>query len=205
MRFHRVFLLIVLLAVNLSATTSIDFEDQQDGTVITNQYAGLTFTNATVLTAGISLNELEFPPHSGMNVVFDDGGPITIFSDAALSSFGAYYTYSQALTATAFDSLGNIVGSALSAYTNNMACLDGPPCSGDPGSSPNEFIDLIFDSPFTHITIQGDPNGGSFTMDDTTFTAAAQTTPEASTFALSMVFLSLFFVRKIRQGHIQNL
>src|SRR5580700_6502590 len=57
-----------------------------DGTSITTQFPGLTFTNTTVISAGISLNEFEFPPHSGSNVAFDDGGPITIaFTNPVLS------------------------------------------------------------------------------------------------------------------------
>jgi hypothetical protein len=173
---------VYIIPILLAATASlkgdsiiIDFEDLTDSTPVTTQYAGLTFSDTTVITAGISLNEFEFPPHSGTNVAFDDGGPISIFSDTPIESFGAYFTYTEALTLTAFDSLGDTVGTATSAFSNNLACLDGPPCQGDPGSSPNEFIQIALDQTFVHITIQGDPGGTSFTMDDVTY----ETVPES--------------------------
>jgi hypothetical protein len=53
---------------------SVDFEGLADSTSLTNQYAGLLFTNASVVTAGLSLNEIEFPPRSGVNVAIDTGG-----------------------------------------------------------------------------------------------------------------------------------
>ena len=42
------------------ATTIIDFETLSDADPVTNQFTGLTFTNTTAITAGISLNEFEF-------------------------------------------------------------------------------------------------------------------------------------------------
>ena len=51
---------------------TINFERLLNGDVVTSQFPGLVFSNAMVLTAGIDLNEVEFPPHSGENVVFDN-------------------------------------------------------------------------------------------------------------------------------------
>ena len=74
-----ILVLAVVLPVSLCAgIVTLDFEGFPDGTLLTNQYSGLTFTNATVLMAGISLNEFEFPPRSGVNVVSDNGAPILI-------------------------------------------------------------------------------------------------------------------------------
>ena len=61
-----------------AASITLDFEGLPDSTILTTQYPGITFTNAIILTAGISLNEFEFPPHSGMNVVSDIEELITI-------------------------------------------------------------------------------------------------------------------------------
>ena len=71
--------LLSLIVVRAGAAV-IDFEILASLESVTSQFAGLTFSNSTTLTAGISLNEFDFPPHSGDNVVSDDGGPITIFS-----------------------------------------------------------------------------------------------------------------------------
>ena len=80
---------------------TVDFETFPDGTPIpdstsiTTQFPGLIFTNTTVITAGISLNEFEFPPHSGTNVAFDDGGPISIDFASPISSFSTSPSVSQ--------------------------------------------------------------------------------------------------------------
>jgi hypothetical protein len=138
----------------------IDFETFPDGTPIldstpiTTQFPGLTFTNATVITAGISLNEFEFPPHSGTNVVFDDGGPISLSFATPVSSFGGYFTYLEPLTLVGFDTTSTQVASATSAFSSNAALF------GDPGSSPNEFLSVAFTGGISSVTITADPLGG---------------------------------------------
>ena len=145
----------------------IDFESLNTGDIVTNQYAGVTFTNAEVVTAGITLNEFELPPHSGVNAVLDAFGPITIDFAAPVLSFGGFFTYATTLTLDAFDAANTLVGSATSAFANNMAL------SGDAGSSPNEFLDVTFASGISSVTITGDPGGGSFVLDDATITSLA--------------------------------
>ena len=83
--------LVSLIGVARAATT-IDFENLPGGTVVTNQYAGVSFTNTLVLTAGTTLNAMEFPPHSGSNVVSDNGGPITITFATPITAFSAFFT-----------------------------------------------------------------------------------------------------------------
>jgi hypothetical protein len=74
----------VLLAASLSTAFAqnapLTFEGYADSTILTNQYTGAIFSNAIILTAGITLNELEFPPHSPSNVASDNGGPMSIAS-----------------------------------------------------------------------------------------------------------------------------
>ena len=41
--------------------TTLDFESLSDLESVTNQFSGVTFANAVALTAGISLNEFDFP------------------------------------------------------------------------------------------------------------------------------------------------
>src|SRR5580698_1855718 len=97
LQFLSVLLLFGYQAARADIVT-LNFEDFPDGTPIpdstsiTTQFPGLTFTNTTVITAGISLNEFEFPPRSGSNVAFDDGGPITIAFASPTSSFSGYFT-----------------------------------------------------------------------------------------------------------------
>jgi hypothetical protein len=122
-----------------AAPIIIDFEGLTDGTFITTQFDNLTFSNAVVATAGISLNEFEFPPQSGSNVIEDIGGPISITSTLPIFSFGSFVTYLVPVTIQGFDSSNILLASSSSQFSNNLACLAGPPCLGDPGSAPDEL------------------------------------------------------------------
>lgn len=153
-----------LLVAPLAQAVVIDFEDRLDGETVTNQYAGVTFQNALALTAGLGLNESEFPPQSGVNVVFDDGGAILLNFTTPVANVGGYFTYVTRLSFLAFDTAGIQVAATTSAFSANMAF------SGDPGSTPNEFLELSSAGGIASASIAGDPAGGSFTLDNLTFT-----------------------------------
>src|SRR4051794_8940612 len=165
LRLLRLGAFLVTLAIPSSVLAStINFESFNDGDVLTNQIAGVTFSNATVLTAGVSLNEFEFPPHSGGNVVFDDGGAISLAFSSPLASFGGYFNYAEQLILRAFSPSNVLLGSVTSAFNSNLAL------SGDAGSSANEFLQLAFAAGIGSVTITGDAGGGSFTLDDASLT-----------------------------------
>jgi hypothetical protein len=105
----------------------IDFESFADRNLVTNQIPGLTFTNTVILTAGFSLNALDFPPHSGVNVASDSGGAITIVFDTPLFDFGGYFTYTQPLTLAGFDAPSTEVASAASLFSTNYTSSGNPP------------------------------------------------------------------------------
>jgi hypothetical protein len=145
-------------AASASPVVVYGFEGYADSTALTNQIAGLTFTNSTVLTAGVSLNELEFPPRSGSNVVLDDGGAITINFATAVLSVGAYFTYTTSLTFSAYDAGNNLLGSSHSLFSENDASS---------GNAPNEWLGFSYTGPaIRKVVISGDPTGSSFIMDD---------------------------------------
>jgi PEP-CTERM motif len=159
---------------------SINFEGLTDASSVGNNYSslGVSFSNATVLTSGISLNEFQFPPHSGSNVVSDVGGPITISFASSILSLSGYFTYNLPITITAFDTLNNPISTITSSFTSNTVW------SGASGSSPNELLQLTSVTGFDKIEIAGDSSGGSFTLDDLTVTPSPVPTPEPSTFIL---------------------
>jgi len=167
----------------------LDFEGFPDSTVLTTQYPGVTFTNAIILSAGISLNEFEAPPHSGANVVSDNNGPMTISFESPVLSFSGYFTYYEPLTLQVFTASDAQVASARSAFSINVGCDPGPVCLGDPGSSPNEFIQLVFAGGISSVTITGDPLGGSFALDDATITTAASSVPEPASALLLLAVI----------------
>jgi hypothetical protein len=159
------------------------------GTILlTNQYLNLQFTNATVWTAGLSLNELQFPPHSGSNVAAGVGGPITIVFTTPVIDVSGFFTYSSSLTLDAFDALNQSVGTSTSAFSSNFVS------SGNPA---NEMLELSFAGGISRITITGAANG-SFVFDDLTIgTATATDTPEpAFLLVCPLALLLMGFFRK---------
>ena len=191
------FLVIAMTLPSGALASTIDFESFSDSDVLTNQFAGLTFTNTTVLTAGIGLNEFDNPPHSGTNVVFDDGGAISISFASPVSTVGGFFTYSLTsplrLTLSAFDHNNVLLGaSTLSAYSNNQGTV------GDPGGSSNEFLELAFNN-ISAVTFLGDSFGGSFTLDDLRFTPGVAAVPEPRTLSLLALGLGGFVRSRLRR------
>jgi hypothetical protein len=150
----------LLCAGSLSADSIVNFEQFNNGDVITSQIPGLLFSNTVVLTAGISLNEFEFPPFSGTNVASDLGGPMTIVFSSPIIDFKGHFTYGVTLTVSAS------VGTKASLFSSNEGL------SGDAGSSPNEIIEISSAAGFTKVVITGDPAGGSFVVDDISVVSA---------------------------------
>ena len=157
-----------------AAAVILDFEGLSDLDSVTSQFAGLTFAKTTALVSGAAgglLNELEFPPHSGVTVVSDDSGAITITFGSPVASVSGFFTYSAALTITAFDALLAAVDTTTSAFGSNTAA------SGDPGSTPNELLSVAAVSGIASLTIEGAADGGSFVLDDLTFVPLAVPEP----------------------------
>ena len=152
--------LCALLGLPLAQAAVINFDSLVDGESVTTQYAGVTFQNTLALTAGLSLNEFEFPPKSGMNVVFDNGGQILLSFLTPVTSVGGFFTYSTGLNFLAFDSAGVQIAAVNSAFNANLSM------SGDPGSTPNEFLQVASASGIASVSIRGNPAGGSFALDD---------------------------------------
>lgn len=160
------------------------FESFNDLDMVTSLVGGLTFSNTTVIQAGASLNEFEFPPRSGMNVVFDNGGPITIDFASPVFSVGGYFNYVAGLSFSAYDSANGLLGTDVSDFAINTAL------SGDVGSTPNEFLNFSSASGLIArvVITGGDPLGASFTLDDLTVDAGTAI-PEPQTLALVLGLL----------------
>jgi hypothetical protein len=181
-----------------ASPVTINFDSLTEFDAVTNQFPGLTFSNATVLTAGSSLNDLELPPHSGQNVVFDDGGPMSILFDSPVFGLGGYFTYLEPLTLSAYDASNNLIASISSSFLSNVAL------SGDVGSSPNEFLAFSSLAAISSLTITGDSAGGSFVLDDLTFDTTPSSppspTPEPTTLALLGTGLATMLGVRRRHG-----
>ncbi len=90
---RKVCLALVALACLMCAAparaATIDFESFSDGDGLNTQISGLLFTDFTVLTAGVSLNEFDYPPVSGSNVAAGLNGNSSISFTNGISSFSA--------------------------------------------------------------------------------------------------------------------
>jgi len=155
---------------SLFADPILTFEGFSDLTVITNQYPRVVFNGATILTAGISLNQIDFPPHSGVNVVINSVGPMELVFSPSINYFSGYLTYYNGMTVEGYDVLNNLLDTAIGAYSANFVS------SGNP---PNEYL-RIDASGITRVVLTGGGNN-SFVLDDAQFTGAV---PEPSTFFL---------------------
>lgn len=169
----------------------IDFEGLSDGTVLVAQFAGVGFSNAVVLGSGLSLNEFEFPPHSGAKVASDDGAAMQLVFNAPVVQVSAFFTYAVPLALTAFDAGGNVVATAVSLFSSNLAL------SGAAGSSANEFITLASPLGFSRLVIAGDASGASFVLDDLAITVVPE--PAGGALMLSGMLLLGLASRARRQ------
>jgi hypothetical protein len=161
-------LAVLLLSLNpLEAQVTIqNFDGFADNTALTNQIPGLTFTGGSVYTAGISLNDAQYPPHSGAGAVTNAAtNSVTITFATPIPIVRGYYTYSGALTVQAFNASAVQVASATSLYSNNTAL------NGAAGSTPNELITVYSAGGIASITITSAAGVNSFTLDDLSYGA----------------------------------
>jgi hypothetical protein len=171
---------------------TFDFEGLTDLSELGAQLGGplgISFTNAVVLTAGASLNEFDFPPQSGIQVVADVLGPLTMSFGSTITSFSGFFTYTEQLTLTALFQ-GAVVGQILSAPGSNVATF---------GGTPNEFLTLSGFN-FDTLLVTGNAAGGSFTLDVAT-ADFVENVPEPSTLSLAGIgILSLWRYRRSKKA-----
>lgn len=168
-------IIVFFLSWSVPASAAIiDFEGFVDSEVLGTQIPGLTFTDAIVLSAGISLNEFEFPPSSGSNAAVDLDGSVRMDFAAPVSGFSGFFTYFFPFTITAFDASGFPLATVTTAFNSNAGL------SGDVGSNPNEFLEVVATG-ISFLTITGAaPGGFSFAFDDiNVVTPAAVSEPGA--------------------------
>ncbi len=194
----RLLLIFALLFVPITAQAlTLDFEDLPEGTPVTDQYGslGLAFEHAITLTAGVNLDDYDYPPHSGSNVLSDNGAPITLTFSTPAAFFSFYTTYGVPLTVTFFDTDGALLEELFSASSSNGLV------SGDPGSQPNELITYTDDSGIGAVVMTGAALGQSFVLDDLSVTPL----PEApSWLCLASALLLLLCLPHLRHtGYIR--
>jgi hypothetical protein len=136
----------------------ITFDNLATGTIVTNQFPGVSFTGAQVLTAGVDLNPL-FPPVSNPNVVFDISIDTIIATfTTPVTSVGAFITGNTSITESIFRG-ATLLGSVSTGGANFVGAGTGLP--------PNIFLSI---SNFDITSVAFSDTGNSFTLDNFTFT-----------------------------------
>ena len=170
----------------MSSADVVDFEQLSDSEIVTTQYAGLSFSNAVVLTSGLSLNDAEFPPYSGSNVAFDNNGSMSLSFSSQVKTVGGYFTYLEPITLIGYNASNQPVATTSSLFSTNTAL------TGDAGSHPNEYLSVSFASGISKLTIAGNPNGSSFALDNLTYVSSVD---EPSIFMMWLVGTGLVWFR----------
>jgi hypothetical protein len=154
-----------IASADLSQPDVITFDNLPDGTIVTDQFPGVSFTGAQVLTAGVDLNP-NFPPVSNPNVVFDFlNGTITATFTTPVTSVGAFVTGNTSITETIFSG-ATMLGSVSTGGANFIGA--------DTGLPPNIFLGI---SSFGITSAVFTDTGNSFTLDNFTFTPVPSPTP----------------------------
>lgn len=176
MTMKGLFIGVVLAAAMASAAqaTTLDFEGLAEGALAPNTFAGVTISGGQVLTSGISLNEFEFPPKSGLNVLSNVGSQTSFDFSGFVTSFSAYVTGTGVVSLSLYDGV-TLLGSAATGGANYVSA-----------GTPNFLLSV----PGAHITraLLSTAAGFDYTVDDVSFAAGAGV-PEPATWALMLVGL----------------
>jgi hypothetical protein len=182
--------LLVALPARASADV-ISFETRADGLTpflegddVGAEFADLGITFANALVATPSLNTLLFdgetPAYSGSNLVIDNGAPISLTFGAPIVAFSGYFTYFAPFTLQAFDLADMPLAPISSLFGANYTSS---------GNAPDELLSIAYAAGISRVLLTGDPNGFSFTLDNVSFTPAADLpapnpVPEPATISL---------------------
>lgn len=144
---------------------TLDFETLSDLEDVDNfyQHLGVTFEGAVVLSQGVSLNYLHFPPRSGINVIYDrsDGdGTITArFDDTIIGPVhrvGGYVTGNTNITMRAYNASAQLLGQVETGGPNFA-----------PEGTPNMQLELTSDQHIARVVFSD--SGNTYTVDDLYF------------------------------------
>lgn len=162
------------LSSAVAAPVMLDFESLPDQLVVSNEYAavGLAMVQgAFTLTAGFSLNEIDFPPHSGVAALANEltTSPVQLLFSAPTNDLSAWFTYGGPLSILSYAADGTLLGMVTSLSSSNL------------GQS--ELIDFGF-SNVGRVVIQ---SGDYYILDDLRFDSHAAPEPAS----LGLVALAL--------------
>lgn len=125
-RFSVGLMLAAVLSFATAAPVTLDFESLPDQLVVGNEYAGLGLSmvhGALSLTAGFSLNEVDFPPHSGVVALGNEltSSPLELLFSTPTNGLSAWFTYSAPLSIMSYAIDGTtLLGTVSSLSSSNF-------------------------------------------------------------------------------------
>jgi hypothetical protein len=173
----------------------LTFDELAPFTVVTSQYAGVNFAGAAVLTVGLDLDP-HFPPASGLNVLYNTVGALSLVFSSPVSYFQGAFTYNSGLTLQGFDALNNPLATTIGAFSANYI---------GSGNAPNEVLSVTAAN-IRKVVVTGGA-GNNFTLDNAQFTGSTvnSAVPEPSELTLlgaglAMLGLAAFSTRRRAQA-----
>ena len=150
------------------ATTTIDFEGYASGTTITNQYAdkGVTFNGASILKSP-GYNYTQYPPHSGLDVIYNPAGDIVLTFSSLVSDLSAYASTSTPLTLSAFAADGSLLGTSTlmaNLYSSSLISFSGTGIASARFSSSSPASRALDDISFTPVVTGAVPEPATWAM-----------------------------------------
>lgn len=88
---------------SMAYAAPIDFDNFNDSSTLSNELPGIAFSGGIVLTAGVGLNEFDYPPHSGSNVLLAYNGKLEIAFATPVEQFSGYFTHPETVTFSGFN------------------------------------------------------------------------------------------------------
>lgn len=169
---------------------TINFETLPDSYDVGSFYHasyGVDFQSAISLTAGYSLDQIDFPPHSGIMVVGDnvanDGDPMVLTFVNPVNHISAYFAYGSQLT--------------FSAYNSNNILIETYVTPVDFYLGADQFISLSA-SGVSRLDIAG-ATADSFIMDDLSFTQNMPANIPDGGATITMVGIGMVFLLLMRE------
>lgn len=160
-----------------AAPVLLDFESLPDGPLGGSEFVAqgvATVQGALALSAGFSLNEFDFPPHSGGMALGNaaPAGAVELLFSEPIGELSAWFTYSAPLSISSYAADGTLMGTVLSLFGSNVGA--------------SERIDFGFMN-VARVVIA---SAGDYILDDLQFSGVTSGVPEPSSAALGALALA---------------
>lgn len=171
----------------------IDFEALVDGDQV-GETEGVSFADFVAASAGITLNEFEVPPRSGLNVAMNGAPDASIHFSAGMKYVSGFLTYAAPIDIFAYGANGLLL-SRTTKFASNLAL------SGEAGSAPNERFEFHSNEAIVYLTFASS-SPATFALDDLLFSEDGvpipNPVPEPGSWTVILLGLGLLVCRGMR-------